>query len=141
MESKQFSIDPPPKEKSALYTQLWMAPKFSVILIFTAIFLKTLFLGQMNQSIADMENALDPVSEEEHLKEIWRELGVGQNGHLTLPELATVCQHIGMDEMNTEVGIYEWGDGVYPSSLTHWKMCNPSLFSCLKITPFFVAKH
>ena len=50
-----------------------------------------------------MENVLDPVSEEEHLKEIWRELGVGKTGYLTLPELATVCEHIGMDEMNQEV--------------------------------------
>ena len=57
----------------------------------------------MNQSIAEMENALDPVSEEQHLRDIWRELGVGTDGSLTLNELATVCDHIGMEEMNAEV--------------------------------------
>lgn len=59
--------------------------------------------GQLNQSIAEMENALDPVSEEEHLRAIWKDLGVGTDGYLTLNELATVCDHIGMDEMNPEV--------------------------------------
>ena len=62
-----------------------------------------LIAGQMNQSIADMENMLDPVSEEEHLKSIWRELRVGKDGYLTMEELAVVCEHIGMDEMNSEV--------------------------------------
>ncbi len=28
-----------------------------------------------------------------------------------------------------------------PGSLTHWKKWYPSFFSCLKITPFFAAKH
>ncbi len=28
-----------------------------------------------------------------------------------------------------------------PGSLTHWKKCYPSLFSSVKITPFFVAKR
>ena len=57
----------------------------------------------MNQSIADMENILDPVSEEEHLKAIWKELGVGTDGYLAMEELAIVCDHIGMEEMNSEV--------------------------------------
>ena len=50
--------------------------------------------------MSSMENALDPLSEEEHLREIWRELKVGANGALSLPELVAVCQHIGMEEMN-----------------------------------------
>lgn len=57
----------------------------------------------MNQSMADIENYLDPVSEEEHLKSIWLELGVGRNGYLSMHELSTVCEHIGMEEMNEEV--------------------------------------
>ena len=46
---------------------------------------------------------MDRLSEEEHLRSIWRELGVGKNGYLSLPELATVCENIGMDEMSEEV--------------------------------------
>ncbi len=30
---------------------------------------------------------------------------------------------------------------LWPGSLTHWKKWYPSLFSSLKMTPFFVAKH
>ncbi|XP_013414596.1 ninein-like protein isoform X3 [Lingula anatina] len=54
--------------------------------------------GQMDQSMS----ALDPVSEEQHLKAIWRELGVGQMGSLSIHELSTVCEHIGMEEMTDE---------------------------------------
>ena len=50
-----------------------------------------------------MEQVLDPVSEEAHLREIWRELGVGASGYIALHELALVCEHIGMDEMSDEV--------------------------------------
>ena len=62
--------------------------------------------GDMNQIIADMEGpppALDAVSEEQHLRDIWQELGVGQSGSLSLSELSTVCEHIGMEQMNPEV--------------------------------------
>ena len=57
----------------------------------------------MNSSIGELEAALDPVSEEQHLQVIWQQLGVGGDGFLTLPQLGTVCDHIGMDEMNDEV--------------------------------------
>ena len=61
------------------------------------------FAGQLNQSISEMENLLDQASEEEHLKAIWRDLGVGKSGSLTISELAIVCEHIGMEEMDEEV--------------------------------------
>ena len=57
----------------------------------------------MNQSIGDLETGLDPVSEEQHLKAIWRDLGVGDDGFLQIGDLARVCRHIGMEEMNEEV--------------------------------------
>ena len=63
----------------------------------------------MNHKLSDLEGGggggggLDGLSEEEHLREIWRELGVGVSGYLTVSELSTVCQHIGMEEMNDEV--------------------------------------
>ena len=50
-----------------------------------------------------MENLLDQASEEEHLRAIWRDLGVGKSGSLTISELAVVCEHIGMEEMDEEV--------------------------------------
>ena len=59
--------------------------------------------GQLNQVMPDVENLLDPVSEEAHLREIWRELNVGTSGYIALDELAKVCEHIGMDEMSEEV--------------------------------------
>ena len=63
-----------------------------------------MFTGQLNQSISEMENAtLDQASEEEHLRAIWRDLGVGKSGFLTVSELAVVCEHIGMEEMDKEV--------------------------------------
>lgn len=40
---------------------------------------------------------------EQELAQIWEELGVGQNGFLTLDELHHVCSHIGMEEMGPEV--------------------------------------
>ena len=36
--------------------------------------------GQMNLSYADLENAADPVNEAEHLRAIWKQLGVGKSG-------------------------------------------------------------
>ena len=42
-------------------------------------------------------------TEEHHLRAIWRELGVGKTGYLTIKELSTVCQHIGMQDMDGDV--------------------------------------
>ena len=53
--------------------------------------------------INDADTGMDPVSEEAHLREIWRELGVGTSGYINVDELARVCDHIGMDEMSDEV--------------------------------------
>ena len=53
--------------------------------------------------MTELENVLDPVSEEEHLKQIWRDLKVGENGFLTIAELSAVCEHIGMSHMDEEV--------------------------------------
>ena len=44
-------------------------------------------------------------TEEAHLRAIWRELGVGKNGYLTVKELSKVCQHIGMQDMDGDVSI------------------------------------
>ena len=44
-----------------------------------------------------------PLSEEEHLRTIWRELGVGKDGYLDMSELSAVCDNIGMEEMNAQV--------------------------------------
>ena len=41
-------------------------------------------------------------SEEEHLRAIWNDLGVGRSGFLTLPELCRVCEHIGMADLSDE---------------------------------------
>ncbi|XP_064624042.1 ninein-like protein isoform X26 [Lineus longissimus] len=58
--------------------------------------------GQMNKSISAMDTTMDPMSEEDHLRAIWKELGVGKGGYLTMEELAAVCEHIGMEDMNRE---------------------------------------
>ena len=65
----------------------------------------SLVSGQLNQSLVAMETppTLDMASQAEHLRHIWRELGVGAEGFLTLGELAIVCHHIGMDEMEAGV--------------------------------------
>jgi Ca2+-binding EF-hand superfamily protein len=60
----------------------------------------------MNKSMSNMDTAVDPMSEEEHLRAIWKELEVGRKGYLSLNELAAVCAHIGMEDMNKEV-MYE----------------------------------
>lgn len=53
--------------------------------------------------VNDADTGMDPVSEEAHLREIWRELGVGTSGYINVDELARVCDHIGMDEMSDDV--------------------------------------
>jgi hypothetical protein len=57
----------------------------------------------MDQPIADTE----PSGEDHrhHMRLVWQELGVGREGYLTLEELASVCERIGMEEMNNEVRI------------------------------------
>ncbi|PAA50467.1 hypothetical protein BOX15_Mlig001108g1 [Macrostomum lignano] len=45
-------------------------------------------------------------TEEEYLRSIWQELGVGRSGFLTLPELARVCEYIGMDDL-TDSHLYQ----------------------------------
>ena len=41
-----------------------------------------------------------------HIHLVWQELGVGRNGFLTMEELASVCQKIGMEQMNDEVSVF-----------------------------------
>ncbi|KAL3312567.1 hypothetical protein Ciccas_008843 [Cichlidogyrus casuarinus] len=41
-------------------------------------------------------------TEEENLRSIWKELGVGKNGLLSKEELRRVCEHIGIDDMSDE---------------------------------------
>ncbi|GAB1600929.1 hypothetical protein Ahia01_000371100, partial [Argonauta hians] len=43
--------------------------------------------------------SVDVESGVEHVKEMWKCLGVGQKGFLTVTELGTVCRHIGMEDM------------------------------------------
>src|SRR5690625_2361843 len=38
----------------------------------------------------------DTAGAEQYLREIWTQLGVGDNGYLNLAELYRVCEHIGM---------------------------------------------
>ena len=45
----------------------------------------------------------DGGTETQHLRAIWKELGVGKDGYLTIRELSTVCKHIGMDNMTQTV--------------------------------------
>lgn len=44
--------------------------------------------------------------EEEYLRDIWTNLGVGQNGFIDIDELARVCKHIKMEDMNDIVSVY-----------------------------------
>ncbi|XP_022094689.1 ninein-like protein isoform X2 [Acanthaster planci] len=55
--------------------------------------------GQMNASMSLMEAA---PTEADQVQAIWDEVGVGQDGFLDIRELATVCQHIGMEDMDEE---------------------------------------
>ncbi|KAL3873034.1 hypothetical protein ACJMK2_036196 [Sinanodonta woodiana] len=56
--------------------------------------------GQLNLVMGEMEKTMDVQSEEEYLRAIWDQLGVGKQGYITLLELGQVCNHIGMEEMN-----------------------------------------
>lgn len=47
----------------------------------------------------NLETQVDPQAGEQHVKELWKCLGIGENGYLTVSELGTVCRHIGMEEM------------------------------------------
>ena len=57
----------------------------------------------MEQSIAEAEPSSEDHRRNMHL--VWQELGVGREGYLTLEELASVCERIGMEEMNGEVRV------------------------------------
>ena len=50
--------------------------------------------------MADSENL---TTEEEYLRGIWNNLGVGKNGYISKKELKQVCRHIGMEEMSSSV--------------------------------------
>nr|XP_006812126.1 PREDICTED: ninein-like protein-like [Saccoglossus kowalevskii] len=55
---------------------------------------------QLNASMSLLE--VTSPTDEVQVKAIWDEVAVGQNGFLNVQELAIVCEHIGMDEMNKE---------------------------------------
>ena len=59
--------------------------------------------GQLNLMMADSENL---TTEEEYLRGIWNNLGVGSNGYISMTELEQVCRHIGMEEMSPSVGCF-----------------------------------
>lgn len=42
----------------------------------------------------------------EQLKEIFEELSVGVSGYLDMQELAIVCEHIGMDNIQDQVTVW-----------------------------------
>ena len=54
----------------------------------------------MNASMSLMEAA---PTEAEQVQAIWNEVGVGSDGYLDINDLSTVCQHIGMEDMDEEV--------------------------------------
>ncbi|XP_060081776.1 ninein-like protein [Ylistrum balloti] len=57
--------------------------------------------GQLNLNMCELEQTQE-LTEEDYLRNIWQTLGVGQRGYITLSDLAAVCDHIGMDEMNDD---------------------------------------
>ncbi|XP_033734383.1 ninein-like protein isoform X3 [Pecten maximus] len=57
--------------------------------------------GQLNLNMSELEQPQE-LTEEDYLCNIWQTLGVGQRGYITLSDLAAVCDHIGMDEMNDD---------------------------------------
>lgn len=57
-------------------------------------------------ALTDQDNSANFQTEEDELRAIWVTLGVGENGYLTMPELAKVCYHIGLDEMNNDVSMH-----------------------------------
>ena len=56
--------------------------------------------GQLNLMMADSSTL---TTEEEYLRGIWNNLGVGKNGYISMKELEEVCRHIGMEEMSPSV--------------------------------------
>ena len=63
------------------------------------------------------ENAIDLSEEERHLLSIWKELGVGANGSLSLTELHQVCQFLNMGHMNQKVNIFAICRVLFPMSV------------------------
>ena len=49
--------------------------------------------------------AVSSPTEEQQLRTIWNEVSVGANGFLDKHELSVVCEHIGMEGMDEEVGV------------------------------------
>lgn len=56
--------------------------------------------GEMNASMSVLEN---PATEKDQVQKIWEDVGVGKDGFLDMDELAIVCEHIGMEDMDKEV--------------------------------------
>lgn len=54
----------------------------------------------MNASMGVLENTS---TEKEQVQKIWDDVGVGEDGYLDIDELAIVCDHIGMEDMDKEV--------------------------------------
>ncbi|XP_071833057.1 uncharacterized protein [Apostichopus japonicus] len=55
--------------------------------------------GEMNASMSVLEN---PATEKDQVQKIWEDVGVGKDGFLDMDELAIVCEHIGMEDMDKE---------------------------------------
>ncbi|XP_033123412.1 ninein-like protein isoform X2 [Anneissia japonica] len=56
--------------------------------------------GQLNASMGQFE--IPSPTDEDQVRAIWEEVGVGTDGFLNLQELALVCEHIGMEDMDQE---------------------------------------
>ncbi|XP_041468933.1 ninein-like protein isoform X2 [Lytechinus variegatus] len=106
--------------------------------------------GQMNASMSVYDQGQ---SEAEQVQAIWEEVGVGKDGFLDINELAVVCEHIGMEDMDRtelknlfnkldrdedgKVGFEEFLDGLFrtagirtPAPLTPLSLApTPSLLS------------
>ncbi|XP_063958274.1 ninein-like protein isoform X1 [Lytechinus pictus] len=106
--------------------------------------------GQMNGSMSVYDQGQ---SEAEQVQAIWEEVGVGKDGFLDINELAVVCEHIGMEDMDRtelknlfnkldrdedgKVGFEEFLDGLFrtagirtPAPLTPLSLApTPSLLS------------
>lgn len=55
--------------------------------------------GEMNSSMGVLENTS---TEKDQVQKIWDDVGVGEDGYLDIDELAIVCEHIGMEDMDKE---------------------------------------
>ncbi len=55
--------------------------------------------------------------------------------------IKTIAVMMVSSSQHSEVASYELDSHLSPSSLTHWKKWYPSLFSSLKMSLFFAAKH